>query len=49
MIFSCINGCQVPRDMMKTETVPDPEGDAENQNRGRGPRFSTSPEGPDKP
>ena len=32
--FTCINVCQVPREMLKT--------------RGRRPRFSTTPEGPDK-
>ena len=35
--FPCINVCQVPREMLKTEAV----------GRGR-PRFSTSPEGPGK-
>ena len=43
MFFLCINVCQVPREMLKTEAD---EGDAEN--RGRMPRFSTTPEGPGK-
>ena len=46
--FSCINVCQVPREMLKTsaERLPGPSGDVENL--GRRPRFSTSPEGPGK-
>ena len=39
--FPCINVCQVPREMLKTEAV-------DVENRGRRPRFSTSPEGPGK-
>ena len=36
--FRCINVCQVPREMLKTDAI----------GRGRRPRFSTSPEGPGK-
>ena len=41
--FPCINVCQVPRELLKTE-AEGPEGAVEN--RGRRPRFSTAPSGP---
>ena len=43
--FSCINVCQVPREVLKTE-AEGPEGGVEN--RGPRPRFSTPPSGPGK-
>ena len=42
--FPFINIRKVPREVLKTEGCECPEGGVEN--RGRSPRFSTSPEGP---